>query len=86
MAKADRTVGAARRICLLLNILRDEDQPVSLNYLSDALGDAMGKQANHSTLWRDMETLTQYGIVERKGREKLRGYLFKLSTNYRKAN
>lgn len=80
----DRTVGAAKRVCLLINILLDADRPMSIHDMMTEVEFLTGVLPKHSTIWRDIETLDDAKLVERLPRPRGKGYLFQ--TTLKKEN
>lgn len=80
----DRTVGAAKRVCLLINILLDADRPMSIHDLMTEIEYITGVLPTHCTIWRDIETMDAAKLVKRRPRPRGKGYLFQ--TNLKKEN
>ena len=77
MSKQDRTVGAAKRVCMLINILLQADRPLSIHDMMTEIEYITGVLPQHCTIWRDIETLDAAGLLERRPRPRGKGYLFR---------
>ena len=80
----DRTVGAAKRACLLINILLDADRPMSIQDLMVEVEFLTGVLPTQCTIWRDIETMDAAKLVKRRPRPRGKGYLFQ--TTLKKEN
>lgn len=77
MSKQDRTVGAAKRVCMLTNILLQADRPLSIHDMMTEIEYITGVLPTHCTIWRDIETMDAAGMLERLPRPRGKGYLFR---------
>lgn len=73
----DRTVGAAKRVCMLTNILLQADRPLSIHDMMTEIEYITGVLPTHCTIWRDIETMDAAGMIERLPRPRGKGYLFR---------
>lgn len=79
MSKQDRTVGATKRVCLLINILLQADRPLSIHDMMTEIEYITGVLPKHCTIWQDTETLDAAGLLERLPRPRGKGYLFRIT-------
>lgn len=74
---SERSVSAVVRICKLL-LLMQEGAPQTIKQLHTDLTEVHGIKVVPSSVWRDLLTLEQHGIVERIKPTGHRGWLFRL--------
>lgn len=74
---SDRTVSAVNRICKLILLLQD-GKPRSIKQLHLDLEVVYGVKTVYSSVWRDLLTMEEHKLIERKKRVGHRGWLFKL--------
>lgn len=72
-----RTVNAVNRLCKLILLMQD-GRPQTIKQLHLDLDAVYGVKTVPSSVWRDLLTMEEHNLVERKKRVGHRGWLFRL--------